>query len=115
MGASWFLPADATGKSLVELRAFGRPLYREVEESTGRRYVAASDQLSARLPTLDEAGQLFIRPDTPVHHLLHIGFDADHRPIEVAQVTWPGPMTALVETYAVPGPTDDGDPGLTLT
>jgi GntR family transcriptional regulator len=86
--------------------------------------VSATDQLSARLPTRDEAAQLFIRPDTPVLHLLHIGFDGAHKPIEVAQATWPGPMTSLVETYLVetylvetypvPGPLDETDPGLSL-
>jgi GntR family transcriptional regulator len=76
--------------------------------------VSASDQLGARLPTREEAALLFIRPDTPVLHLLHIGFDADHRPIEVAQATWPGPMTTLVETYPVPGPLDDTDPDVAV-
>jgi GntR family transcriptional regulator len=114
IGASWFLPALATGTSLVEERGYGRPLYQEVEDQTGRRYASASDQLSARLPTRDEAAALFIRPDTPVLHLLHIGFDVDHRPIEVAQATWPGPMTTLVETYPVPGPVDDTDPAVAV-
>ena len=114
VGASWFLPADVAGTSLLEERGFGRPLYQEVEAETGRRYVSASDQLSARLPTRDEAALLFIRPDTPVLHLLHSGFDAQRRPIEVAQATWPGPMTTLVETYPVPGPLADTDPDVAV-
>ncbi len=47
-------------------------------------------------------------------NLLHIGFDTDHRPIEVAQATWPGPMTTLVETYPVPGPLEDTDPSVAV-
>ena len=50
-------------------------------------------------------------------HLLHVAYDAEHRPIEVAQATWPGPMTTLTETYPVPGanPTlPDDEPDLTL-
>ena len=35
--------------------AFGRPLYQEVEEVTGRRYATATDHLTARLPTREEA------------------------------------------------------------
>src|SRR5688572_22397192 len=70
VGASWFLPADADATSLALQQAFGRPLYQEVEEETGRRYVSAADHLSARLPTRDEAELLHIRPDTPVLHLL---------------------------------------------
>ena len=117
IGASWFLPADADGTSLALRQGYGRPLYQEAEEETGRRYATATDHLSARLPSRDEAELLHIRPDTPVLHLLHIAYDAEHRPIEVAQATWPGPMTTLTETYPVPGPleepTDGG--GLTLT
>ena len=45
-------------------------------------------------------------------HLLHIAYDADHRAIEVAVATWPGPMTALTEEYAIPAQrepaTEDG-------
>src|SRR5690606_8631381 len=38
VGASWFRPSDAAGTSLERFEAFGRPLYQEVEEETGRRY-----------------------------------------------------------------------------
>ena len=34
------------GTSLERLEAFGRPLYQEVEEVTGRRYVTATDQIT---------------------------------------------------------------------
>lgn len=114
MGASWLQPKDAAGTGLERFEAFGRPLYQEVEEVTGRRYVTATDTLSARLPTREEAEVLQIRPDTPVLHLLHVAYDAEHRPIEVAQATWPGPMTTLVEEYQVPAPRPDTDPGLYL-
>src|SRR5690554_2378708 len=116
VGASWFRVEDAGGTSLEEERAFGRPLYQEVEEVTGRRYAVATDQITARQPTRAEAETLLIRPDTPVLHLLHVAYDEQHRPIEVAQATWPGPMTALTERYAVPAPTPrpDPDPGLVL-
>jgi GntR family transcriptional regulator len=114
MGASWLLPRDAAGTSLERFEAFGRPLYQEVEEVTGRRYTTATDTLSARLPTREEAELLQIRPDTPVLHLLHVAYDAEHRPLEAAQATWPGPMTTLVEEYQVPGPLPDTDPGIYL-
>jgi GntR family transcriptional regulator len=118
VGASWFRFADAGGTSLEQDRGFGRPLYQEVEEVTGRRYAHASDQLTARQPTRAEAEALAIRPDTPVLHLLHVAWDARHRPIEVSQATWPGPMTALTERYDVPAagpdPGPDREPGLAL-
>ena len=76
--------------------------------------VSAEDRLTARLPSREEATALRIRPDTPVLHLVHIGYDAKHRPIEVATATWPGPVTTLVETYPVPGPLDDTDPAISV-
>jgi len=116
VGASWFHVADAGGTSLEQERAFGRPLYQEVEEVTGRRYAYATDQITARQPTRAEAEALAIRPDTPVLHLLHVAYDDSRRPIEVAQATWPGPMTALTERYPIPAPRPDPDPdpGLVL-
>jgi len=117
VGASWFRLPDAENTSLARMEAYGRPLYQEVEDVTGRRYASATDQVTARQPTREEAEILAIRPDTPVLHLLHVAYDADHRPIEVATATWPGPVTALVEEYAVPGArpeSTDDDPGLVL-
>src|SRR5690349_5414933 len=104
VGASWFRVTDATGTSLERVEAFGRPLYQEAEEA------------SARQPSREEAEILQIRPDTPVLHLLHVAFDETRKPIEVAQATWPGPMTTLTEDYRIPAPVPepDPDPGLTL-
>jgi GntR family transcriptional regulator len=116
VGASWFRVTDATGTSLERAEAFGRPLYQEAEEAIGRRYASATDTISARQPSREEAEILQIRPDTPVLHLLHVAFDEARKPIEVAQATWPGPMTTLTEEYRIPGPTPepDPDPGFAL-
>jgi GntR family transcriptional regulator len=104
VGASWFRPRDVSGTSIERAEVFGRPLYQEVEDETRRRYASARDQITARLPSREEAELLQIRPDTPVLVLLHVAFDGEHRPIEVAQAVWPGPMTALTEEYQIPGP-----------
>lgn len=116
VGASWFRLDDAGGTGLEQEKAFGRPLYQEVEEITGRRYASASDHIGARQPTRAEAEILAIRPDTPVLHLLHVAYDEHRKPIEVAQATWPGPMTTLTERYDIPAPAPDpdADPGLVL-
>ena len=116
VGASWFRAAEADGTSLARMEAFGRPLYQEAEEVLGRRYASATDQISARQPSREEAELLQIRPDTPVLHLLHVAYDPQHRPIEVSQATWPGPQTTLTEEYRIPGqaPEPDLDPGLAL-
>ncbi|BCB75518.1 UTRA domain-containing protein [Phytohabitans flavus] len=116
VGASWFRVDAVGGTSLERREAFGRPLYQEAEEVTGRQYVSATDTISARQPSREEAEILQIRPDTPVLHLLHVAYDRDHKPIEVAQATWPGPMTTLTEEYKIPAPLPDPDPdpGLAL-
>jgi GntR family transcriptional regulator len=117
VGASWLRVADAKGTSLERTEAFGRPLYQEVEEVTGRTYRSATDQVTARLPTREEAEVLRIRPDTPVLHLLHVAYDERHRPIEVAVATWPGPVTALTEEYRIPAARPEpgyDEPGLAL-
>ncbi|MFB9178189.1 GntR family transcriptional regulator [Dactylosporangium sucinum] len=117
VGASWFKPNDVRGTSIERPDVFGRPLYQEVEDELGRRYTSAKDQVSARLPSREEAELLQIRPDTPVLVLLHVAYDEDHRPIEVAQAAWPGPMTSLTEEYRIPAPRPglpDDEPGLTL-
>ncbi|MER7006385.1 GntR family transcriptional regulator [Dactylosporangium sp. NPDC000555] len=117
VGASWFRPNDVRGTSIERPDVFDRPLYQEVEEELGRRYTSARDQVSARLPTREEAELLQIRPDTPVLVLLHVAYDEDHKPIEVAQAAWPGPMTTLTEEYRIPAPRPglpDDEPGLAL-
>jgi GntR family transcriptional regulator len=116
VGASWFRVKDANGTSLERVEAFGRPLYQEAEEALGKRYASATDTISARQPSREEAEILQIRPDTPVLHLLHVAFDETRKPIEVSQATWPGPMTTLTEDYRIPAPTPDPgpDPGFAL-
>ena len=114
IGASWFRPSDVAGTSIERAEVFDRPLYQEVEEATGRRYLNARDQITARLPTRQEAEMLQIRPDTPVLVLLHVATDDDRRVIEVAEASWPGPVTALTEEYQVPAPRPglpDDEPG----
>ena len=104
VGASWLRPADADGTALARPEVFDRPLYQEVEETTGRTYTNATDQITARLPSRDEAELLQIRADTPVLVLLHIAYDQRGRAIEVAQAVWPGPVTSLTEKYPIASP-----------
>jgi GntR family transcriptional regulator len=104
VGASWFRPNDVRGTSIERPDVFDRPLYQEVEAELDRRYASARDHVSARLPSREEAELLQIRPDTPVLVLLHVAYDEEHRPIEVSQAAWPGPMTSLTEEYRIPGP-----------
>jgi GntR family transcriptional regulator len=117
VGASWLRPTDADGTALARPEVFDRPLYQEVEETTGRTYTNATDQITARLPSRDEAELLQIRADTPVLVLLHIAYDQRGKVIEVAQAVWPGPVTSLTEKYPIATPRPSlpmDEPGLAL-
>ena len=106
LGASWLSPHTApAGDPLLRAEPLDRPLYQAVEEATGRRYGAVTDQITARLAHPEEAQLLRIRPDTPVLALLHVARDTDGAVIEVTTCCWPGPTSALTDEYRVPGPT----------
>lgn len=111
VGASWLLPAEVSGSPLESLDTIRGPLYLAVEEATGRRYHDAADHIGARQPTRRESELLQVRPDTPVLVLLHVARDRTGAPIEVAQATWPGPGTLLVDEYPVPQHPHRPEPG----
>src|SRR5262249_39685032 len=106
----------AAGTSLERQEAFGRPLYQEGEEGTGRRYTTATGQLRARPPTPEEGGLPQIPPRTPGLGVLPLPYDPPHRPVEAAPAPRPGPMTTLTEEYRIPGPRPGlpDEPGLAL-
>lgn len=110
VGTSWLRPADADGTPLARPEPIRGPLYLAVEEETGRRYDRATDHITARQPTRQECELLQVRPDTPVLVLLHVARDERGEVIEVAQATWPGPATALVDEYPVPRTPQPADP-----
>lgn len=114
LGASWLVPHGLTGTELARAQSLDRPLYQVVEEATGRRYGAATDQITARLASPEEAQLLRIRRDTPVLLLLHRARDTAGDVIEVSQACWPGPTSTLVDEYQVPGLTPGQYPGLEL-
>ncbi len=117
VGASWFRAADAAGTSLERAEAFGRPLYQEAEEATGRRYVRGH-RPDHRPPAQPGGGRDCCRsaPTPRCCTCCTSPATATRKPIEVAQATWPGPMTTLTEQYPIPGPAaePDPDPGLLL-
>jgi len=122
LGATWLSPETAAGTPLDRRDPLERPLYQVVEDATGRRYGKATDQITARLASPDEARLLRIRPDTPVLVLLHVGYDTGGVTLEVSQTCRPGPTSALVDEYQVPGLTPGGrdevaapEPGSDLT
>jgi GntR family transcriptional regulator len=110
VGASWLRTTDAAGTRLESPDPIRGPLYLAVEDVTGRRYARATDHITARQPSRQEAELLHVRPDTPVLVLSHVAADDNGDTIEVAQATWPGPGTALVDEYPVPSHPRRDDP-----
>ncbi|HEX2416661.1 MAG TPA: GntR family transcriptional regulator [Micromonosporaceae bacterium] len=114
MGASWLVPHRLADTEVTRPEPLGRPLYQVVEEATGRRYGTATDHITARLASAEEAQLLRIRRDTPVLVLLHQARDTSGEVIEVSQACWPGPTSTLIDEYRVPGITPGQHPELTL-
>lgn len=114
LGATW-LPRQGLGNTdLARAEPLDRPLFQAVEDATGKRYGTATDQITARLASADEAQLLRIRRDTPVLVLLHQARDTQGEVIEVSQACWPGPTSTLVDEYQVPGITPGQHPDLDL-
>jgi GntR family transcriptional regulator len=112
LSVSW-LRADEFGGTVIETYADDLPrgLFLTAEEIGGRRYAVARDLVIGRAATLEEAELLSVRAGSPVLDLTHIAMDAERRPIEVVQVTWPGSVVVMDDTYDVTGAVLPDDPG----
>jgi GntR family transcriptional regulator len=53
-------------------------------EALGHRFARGAEVLSARMPTPEEARALRLPPGVPVVRLLHIDYDDEDRPLQVA-------------------------------
>ena len=54
------------------------------------------DELTSRMPTPEEAGELLIPPGTPVVVQYRTGYSHGDRPIKVTVTIWPGDRAGLV-------------------
>ena len=61
-----------------------------VIESLGHRFARGVEVVSARMPSPDEVRMLRMAPGTPVVRLLHIDYDRDGRPLQVADDLYVG-------------------------
>jgi GntR family transcriptional regulator len=112
LSVSWLL-AEEFGGTVIETYADDLPrgLFLTAEEVGGRRYAVARDLVIARPATIAEAKALLVRAGSPVLDLTHIAMDAERRPIEVVQVTWPGAVVVMDDTYDVTASGQVDDPG----
>jgi len=68
----------------------------QVLEDLGHTPTRYEDQITWRMPTLDEATTLKLEPGTPIGRLVRTTFDQDELPVEVYVVILPGDKHVLV-------------------
>ena len=102
LGASYLPLAIAAGTYLEQPVATPKALPLCVEELTGRRYRTARDRLTARMPTLDEAMTLGIRPGNPVIRVVHAAFDDNDEILEVSESIWAADRVEITDEYHIP-------------
>jgi len=78
-----YIPADlADGTPIAQPNPGPGGIYARLEES-GHILERFTEEVSARMPTPDEARALALPPGVPVFRLVRTAFDTDDRPVEV--------------------------------
>jgi GntR family transcriptional regulator len=72
-----------------------------VEASTGRRARTARDQVGARLASAEEARELRLDEPSAVLVVHHIVYDANERPLEVADAVYPPGRWTFEQDYPI--------------
>jgi GntR family transcriptional regulator len=82
-----YVPADlAEGTPITDTNPGPGGIYARLEES-GHVLERFTEEVSARMPTPDEARVLALRPGVPVFRLIRTAFDRDGRAVEVCDTT----------------------------
>jgi GntR family transcriptional regulator len=78
-----YIPADlAEGTAIAQPNPGPGGIYARLEES-GHVLQRFTEEVSARMPTPDEARALALPPGVPVFRLIRTAYDTDDRPVEV--------------------------------
>jgi GntR family transcriptional regulator len=81
--ATSYIPwALAEGTAMVESNPGPGGIYARIEEK-GRRLGRFAEEVTARMPTAEEARALALPTGTPVLHLIRTAYDADDQAVEV--------------------------------
>jgi GntR family transcriptional regulator len=72
-------------------------------ENMGHRFARVVEVVSTRMPTPEEMHVLRLQPGTPVVRLLHIDYDAEDRPLQVADDLYVGDRQEFVFEWMEPG------------
>ena len=99
---SWFAPdVAASSPRLLERSRIREGTLAYVEASTGRRARIARDRLAARLATAADARQLGLTLPAAVLDVRHVVYDANNRPLEVVEATYPPDRWTFEHDYPV--------------
>jgi GntR family transcriptional regulator len=95
-----YIPADlARGTPITDPNPGPGGIYARLEES-GHTLERFTEEVSARMPTPDEARVLALRPGVPVFRLVRTAFDTDGRAVEVCDTIMAG--DAYLLAYDLP-------------
>jgi GntR family transcriptional regulator len=76
----------AEGTAMLDQNPGAGGVYARIEEQ-GHELSRFSEDVTARMPTMDEARALALPLGTPVLHLVRTAYDLDDRPVEVCDTT----------------------------
>ncbi|MFD6991355.1 GntR family transcriptional regulator [Streptomyces sp. NPDC059943] len=90
---------EAKGTRLMEAKSGPNGIYGRLEE-LGHVMTRVRDEISARMPTPEEAALLDLLPGVPVLEVLHTSLDQDSEPFEVSRYVHRADQTGLL--YELP-------------
>lgn len=91
-----YIPAEVVGDSPpASAKMLGKgSIYARFEE-LGVPIARIREEISTRMPNLDEMAGLGLPPGVPVIEVLHTGFDEQRRPFEVTRFVMRGNLNGL--------------------
>jgi GntR family transcriptional regulator len=89
----------AEGTAMVQEDTGPGGVYARIEEQ-GRDLARFTEEVEARMPTLEEARALALPAGTPIFHLVRIAYDVEDRPVEVCDTIMAADRYVL--TYELP-------------
>ncbi|HSK92172.1 MAG TPA: GntR family transcriptional regulator [Euzebyales bacterium] len=99
LSASYFPQELATGTDLAVAEPLATGVLRYVEDELGRRYHHIEEELTARVPSVEEAEVLRISTALPVLRVLYAAYDPTGDVIEVVDSLFPSDRHAFFDSF----------------
>jgi GntR family transcriptional regulator len=101
--SSWFPPDLAEGTVLTENRPMTKPVHQILHAARQARFDHVAERISARLASAEESRLLGMARRAAVLIVIMTAYDADDRPLMVADTVMPGDLHELHDVYPFPG------------